>query len=229
MPPTHPNPGRATMLHRLNRTEYINAVHDLLDIDLTPEEAGLLPADDLSYGFDNNGDVLGVPPLLLERYLSVARRVSIAALGTSAKTEGPVNVYTETVDSEPSQRKWMEGMPLGTRGGANFTYHFPADGEYTIKITLQRRGQGIVRLSAIKTECRRPVDGEPPLRERIVLNLDGKPVGLFLIGTDITFRETIPTSGQNLADLPEPPVKDLSRARGWRPAVLTATRTSSFS
>jgi hypothetical protein len=205
---THPFAGRPTMLHRLNRTEYLNAVQDLLDVQLTPDDASLLPADDLSYGFDNNGDVLGVPPLLLERYLSVARRVSIAALGTSAKTEGPVNVYTETVDSEPSQRKWMEGMPLGTRGGANFTYHFPADGEYTIKITLQRRGGGIV---GFPNQNQLPTD-EPPQRERIVLNLDGKPVGLFLIGTDQTFRETIPTSGQNLADLPEPPVKDLSRA-----------------
>src|SRR5580698_3487921 len=124
----HPNPGRPTMLHRLNRTEYLNAVHDLLDVTLTPDEEALLPADDLSYGFDNNGDVLGVPPLLLERYLSVARRVSMDALGSQARSEGPVNVYTQTVDSEPSQRKWMEGMPLGTRGGANFTYHFPADG-----------------------------------------------------------------------------------------------------
>jgi mono/diheme cytochrome c family protein len=207
----HPNPGRPTMLHRLNRTEYLNAVHDLLDVDLSPDEAALLPADDLSYGFDNNGDVLGVPPLLLERYLSVARRVSMDALGSAAKTEGPVNVYTQTVDSEPSQRKWMEGMPLGTRGGANVTYHFPADGEYTVKITLQRRGGGIV---GFPNQNQAPSD-EPPPRERIVLNLDGKPVGLFLIGGDLTLRETIPASpasGQSLADLPEPPVKELSRA-----------------
>ena len=139
----------------------------------------------------------------------MARRVSIAALGTSAKTEGPVNVYTETVDSEPSQRKWMEGMPLGTRGGANFTYHFPADGEYTIQDYAAAPRWRNRRFPPIQNQL--PTD-EPPQRERIVLNLDGKPVGLFLIGTDQTFRETIPTSGQNLADLPEPPVKDLSRA-----------------
>jgi cytochrome c5 len=208
---THPNPGRATMLHRLNRTEYLNAVHDLLDVDLTPDEASMLPADDLSYGFDNNGDVLGIPPLLLERYLSVARRVSMDALGSVAKSDGPVNVYTQTVDGEPSQRKWMDGMPLGTRGGTNFTYHFPADGDYTIKITLQRRGGGIVGFP-LQNGMMAPVDGEPPLRERIVLNVDGKPAGLFLIGTDLTLREPIPTTGQTLADIPEPPAKELTRA-----------------
>jgi cytochrome c5 len=207
----HPNPGRPTMLHRLNRTEYLNAVHDLLAVEMTPDEASLLPADDLSYGFDNNGDVLGIPPLLMERYLSVARRVGMDALGSAARPEGPVNVYTQTVDSEPSQRKWMEGMPLGTRGGASFTYHFPADGDYAIKITLQRRGGGILGFPA-QNAMQAPADGEPPSRERIVLNLDGKPVGLFLIGTDVTMRETIPPAGKTLADLPEPPAREVTRA-----------------
>jgi len=208
----HPNPGHPTMLHRLNRTEYINAVHDLLNVDLTPEEAGMLPADDLSYGFDNNGDVLGIPPLLLERYLSVARRVSIDALGMAARGDGPVNVFTETIDSEPSQRKWLEGMPLGTRGGAAFTYHFPADGEYSIKITLQRRGGGIVGFP-FQGAMAAPADGEPPQRERIVVDLDGKPVGLFLIGTDVTKKEELPPAGRSMAELPEPPAKELTRAQ----------------
>ncbi len=68
-----PNPGRAT-LHRLNRTEYANAVRDLLALEI--DVAELLPADDIGYGFDNIGDVLQVSPVLLERYLSVARKIS---------------------------------------------------------------------------------------------------------------------------------------------------------
>src|SRR5271166_728290 len=80
----HPNPGRPMMLHRLNRTEYLNAVHDLFQADLSPRDASLLPPDDTSFGFDNNGDVLGLSPLLLERYLSVAGKVTTAALGPAS-------------------------------------------------------------------------------------------------------------------------------------------------
>src|SRR5215471_13879423 len=73
-----PNPGRPT-LHRLNRTEYANAIRDLLALDIDVSE--LLPADDIGYGFDNIGDVLQVSPVLLERYLSVARKISRTAVG----------------------------------------------------------------------------------------------------------------------------------------------------
>src|SRR5258706_11128707 len=73
-----PNPGRPT-LHRLNRTEYGNAVRDLLALEI--DVADLLPADDIGYGFDNIGDVLQVSPVLLERYLSVARKISRTAVG----------------------------------------------------------------------------------------------------------------------------------------------------
>ncbi len=109
----NPIPGQPTMLHRLNRTEYINAVRDLLNVDLNPDVAALLPPDDLSYGFDNNGDVLGVSPLLLERYLSVARRVSIAALGPPAQGDADIAVYTHRMEyggtkkrSSVSELRW---------------------------------------------------------------------------------------------------------------------------
>jgi Protein of unknown function (DUF1592)/Protein of unknown function (DUF1588)/Protein of unknown function (DUF1585)/Protein of unknown function (DUF1587)/Protein of unknown function (DUF1595) len=200
----HPNPGRPTMFHRLNRTEYINAVRDLFGVDLTPDDTAMLPADDLSYGFDNNGDVLGVPPLLLERYLSVARRVSVEALGPKPHAEPAV--FTHTTDYGPSQATWKEGMPLGTRGGTAFTYRFSADGEYSIKIRLQRRNSRIVGfVNAAQSDDTTP-------RERIVVGVDGKTSALFLIGPDITARETLPGSSEGLADLPQPPVKQLSRA-----------------
>src|SRR6185437_4424760 len=73
-----PNPGRAT-LHRLNRTEYANVIRDLLALEIDVTE--LLPADDIGYGFDNIGDVLQVSPVLLERYLSAARKISRSSVG----------------------------------------------------------------------------------------------------------------------------------------------------
>ena len=85
-----PNPGRTT-LHRLNRTEYANAIRDLLALEIDVSE--LLPADDIGYGFDNIGDVLSVSPLLLERYLAAAGKISRAAVGD---TTMPVSYQTYT-------------------------------------------------------------------------------------------------------------------------------------
>jgi len=187
----HPNPGRPMMLHRLNRTEYLNSVRDLFDVELNPDDSSLLPLDDRSYGFDNNGDVLGLSPLLLERYLSIARRVTTAALGPASLAP---NVYTRRISYELPQTKWIDGLPFGTRGGTAFSYRFPVDGEYTIRIKLQRRYDRIIGID-------RYVGGsdtdEKPLRERIVIGLDGKPVALFAIGMDQTIRESldVPSDG----------------------------------
>ena len=203
----HPNPGRPLMLHRLNRTEYLNSVRDLFNIELNPDDAALLPADDKSFGFDNNGDVLGLSPLLLERYLSLARRVTIAALGPS--TLGP-DVYTRRITYELPQTSWIEGLPFGTRGGAAFKYRFPVDGEYAIHIKLQRRYDRVIGVDQRRRPAT-PGDGaaEIPARERVEINLDGKPVGLFAVGTDQTIAESL--------DLPrggvivEEPYKELTR------------------
>ena len=127
-----PNPGRAT-LHRLNRTEYANAIHDLLGIDV--DVADMLPADDIGYGFDNIGDVLNVSPVLLERYLAAAGKISRLAVGDTR--QGPS--YTNfVVPHGLSQVDRMNGtMPLGSRGGTSVNYLFPVDGEYEISIGLQ--------------------------------------------------------------------------------------------
>jgi hypothetical protein len=77
----HPNPGRA-VAHRLNRTEYTNAIRDLLGIEIDGRE--LLPADDSGYGFDNIADVLSVSPSLLDRYMSAAGKISRTAVGDPA-------------------------------------------------------------------------------------------------------------------------------------------------
>jgi mono/diheme cytochrome c family protein len=202
----HPNPGRPTMLHRLNRTEYLNAVRELFDVNLTPDDAARLPADDLSYGFDNNGDILGIPPLQLERYLSVAQRVSTVALGPSPTA--PPAVFTHAVTFGPSQKDWKDGMPVGTRGGTSFDYQFPGDGEYTVKLKLQRNLGNILGFSPGTATTD---DTDPLIRHRLVVAVDGKPTALFLIGQDLTIQEKLPPPGVSLADLPEPPAKQLTR------------------
>jgi hypothetical protein len=135
----NPNPGRAT-LHRLNRTEYANSVRDLLALDV--DASTLLPPDDESYGFDNNADVLGVSPSLLERYVSASRKVSRLAVGDP--TQGAV---AQTFRTRPdlSQANRVEGLPLGTRGGLLMHYNFPLDGKYAIKIVLARNTVDVIR------------------------------------------------------------------------------------
>ncbi len=127
------NPGRTEAFHRLNRTEYHNAVRDLLDLEIDVSE--LLPADGASYGFDNIAGVLGVSPTLLERYLAAARKISRIAVGrpvASATTE------TFRVTNDLSQDHWVESMPFGTRGGASFQHNFPQDGDYVVRVILAR-------------------------------------------------------------------------------------------
>ena len=126
----NPNPGR-TPLHRMNRTEYANAVRDLLALDVDPST--LLPADDSSHGFDNIADVLGVSPSLLERYVSAAAKISRLAVGE--RDAAPAQV-TYTVKGDLSQNETLAGQPLGTRGGTTVRHNFPVDGEYLIRLSL---------------------------------------------------------------------------------------------
>jgi len=200
----HPNPGRPGMLHRLNRTEYLNSIRDLLGVELNSDEASLLPQDDTSYGgFDNNGDVLGLSPMLLERYLSMARRATTATLGLSAHAEP--EVHTHYVDFGLSQNHWMEGLPLGTRGGTAFPYRFPANGEYTIRIRLQR-DRVADRVIGLDRQGE-----ENPQRQRIEVAVDGKAAALFSVGLDQTIHETLPASVEEFLKQPEPAAKKLSK------------------
>jgi mono/diheme cytochrome c family protein len=139
----NPNPGRVAV-HRLNRTEYVNAVRDLLAVDVNGEE--LLPADDSGYGFDNIGDVLSVSPVLLERYLQAAARVSRIAVGDP--TIAPVlKVYEgpKTFTEESHDDRVSAGLPFGTRGGLAIEHFFPVDGEYEIRVEMERNGFEYIR------------------------------------------------------------------------------------
>jgi hypothetical protein len=134
-----PNPGRATM-HRLNRTEYANAIRDLLALDI--DATALLPPDDESSGFDNIADVLKMPPSLMERYLSASWNISRLAVGDSAIAS---TTATYRVRPDLSQDQHLEGMPLGTRGGILAHHNFPLDGEYVIKLRLWRNTFDLMR------------------------------------------------------------------------------------
>ncbi|MES2625445.1 MAG: DUF1592 domain-containing protein [Pseudomonadota bacterium] len=130
------NPGRPG-LHRLNRTEYGNAVRDLLSLQIDPAE--YFPADDSSRGFDNQAGTLVLSPALLEAYLSASAKISQLALGTA--TTPSQTLYRVAEDANQNFR--IEGLPFGTRGGIKFSHNFPVDGEYTFKtfaITLGNMG-----------------------------------------------------------------------------------------
>ena len=149
-----PNPGRPA-LHRLNRAEYANAIRDLLALDIDP--AVLLPPDDSSDGFDNNADVLGVSPALLERYLAAARKIGALALGDPQA--GPsTDVYRAPPDMSQSQHR--EGLPLGTQGGLVAKHTFPSDGEYVIKVKLQETTLGQIRGLEYVNQVEVLLDGE---------------------------------------------------------------------
>ena len=156
-----PDPGRRPALHRLSRTEYQHAVRDVLALDDLPKEldiAVMLPADNVTSGFDNLAELLFVSPTLMERYLGAARKISRLAVGDP--TMLPI-VDTYQIDRDLVQDGQVAGLPLGTRGGTRVRSHLPLDGEYLI--TVQFRGA-----------AREPHDVE--------VSVDGERVRLFTVG-----------------------------------------------
>jgi cytochrome c5 len=151
------NPGRY-VLHRLNRTEYANSVRDLLGVKI--DVAGLLPSDGGDFGFDNIATALTTSPLLLERYLTAAMRISEVAIGDVEVEPGTATFSISTV---VTQGKHVDGLPLGTRGGTLVQYDFPADGEYVFYGRLLRTvAEGYVGVEGHETPYQFivTVDGE---------------------------------------------------------------------
>jgi hypothetical protein len=160
-----PNPGRIGAVHRLNRTEYNNAIRDLfaLNLDVKP----LLPGDETADGsFDNFADSLSISTAHLERYLSVARQVTRLAVGlppTNPKVdrfEIPLHVLQED--------RQDEDLPMGSRGGIAVHYNFPVNGEYQIKVRLQRQYQDYIKGM-----------GWP---QQLDVRMDGKLIKRFTVG-----------------------------------------------
>ncbi len=129
-----PKVGDLPQFHRLTRTEYKNAVRDLLGLDNLPQEMDytiLLPADNVSSGFDNIADLLYISPPVMERYLDAARKISRLAVGDK-QIPTMVNIHTMPVQHPQDAR--VEDLPLGTRGGLAVHGYFPLDAQYDIKI-----------------------------------------------------------------------------------------------
>ena len=156
-----PAPGRTDTFRRLNRTEYHNAVRDLLALEV--DVADLLPGDASSFGFDNI-TVGDLSPTLLERYVAAAEKISQLAVGRAGLAPGGTTVR---VRPDLTQEKHIEGLPVGTRGGALVPHTFPVDGVYEVAVRLARdRNEHVEGLS-------RPQDLE--------LLLDGERVALFTV------------------------------------------------
>ena len=149
-----PNPGRP-LAHRLNRAEYANAIRDLLALDV--DVTSLLPPDDSSGGFDNNADVLGVSPVLLESYLDAAERVSALALG-DMRTPPMGELFR--VRQDASQDRQIDGLPLGTVGGLLIRRTLPLDGEYQFQVRLFRTNLGTMRGLEYEHQLEIAVDGQ---------------------------------------------------------------------
>ena len=126
------NPGRVAS-RRLNRVEYVNAIEDLLALEIDGTE--LLPSDMAGFGFDNNADVLSITPSLMERYIAAATKISRAAIG-SPENRPVMQVYK--VGYERRDIRLSEDMPFATHGGVAVRHHFPLDGEYVFTIRLKR-------------------------------------------------------------------------------------------
>ena len=172
----NPNPG-SPVIHRLNRAEYTNAIRDLLSIEVDGES--LLPPDDSGSGFDNNGDVLTVSPMLLERYLSAGEKISRLAVGDPSLRE-VVTTYTLPKGLVQEERM-SDDLPFGSRGGMAIRHFFPLDGEYLVRIRLQRD----------KLEFILGIEEEHQLDVR----LDGARIKLFAIGGGRKVKSNTPGQG----------------------------------
>lgn len=137
-----PHPGRTETFRRLTRTEYGNAIRDLLGLEV--DVAALLPADESSHGFDNI-TVADLSPTLLNRYITAAQRISRLAVGTASSAPGGDTIR---VRPDITQDVHIAGLPIGTRGGVLIAYNFPQDGEYEVQIHLMRdRNEDVEGLS----------------------------------------------------------------------------------
>jgi mono/diheme cytochrome c family protein len=180
----NPPAGRA-FVRRLNRSEYTNAIRDLLALDI--DGPSMLPTDESGYGFDNIADVLSVTPGLLDRYLLAAQKISRLAIGDPTIRPSqeifPLSQFLVQTD------RVSDDLPLNSRGGSAVRYYFPLDGEYVLKVRLRRAWQqGVIN----------GVDS----REELDVRLDDARVKLFTVGGECTGRADKCAEYKRTADAP---------------------------
>jgi len=214
-----PRVGRMPLVHRLSRTEYQNAVRDLLALDALPKEVSidyLLPADNVSSGFDNIADLLFVSPSNMERYLDAAQKISRLAVGD---TTLPVLVSIHAMDPEHPQDERVDDLPFGTRGGLAVRSEFPVDGSYTVKVELAAAPRDPHQLEITVDGARAAIEALKPAQEGTLsrtvfefpLTLTAGPK---LVGVSFVQR----TEARDEATL-----RPRTRSRGTQPALASVT------
>jgi mono/diheme cytochrome c family protein len=205
------NPGRTETLRRLNRTEYQNAIRDLLALDV--DAGSLLPADESGHGFDNV-NVSDLSPTLLNRYISAAQKISRLAVGS---TQSSLESEIISLPADLTQEDQLPGLPIGTRGGMSTSYTFSRDGEYEIQIFLARNLEGVVsgfrenrphellvlldREPVKSFTIQKPASGDDTLLERDLKARFSVSAGPHHIG--VTFVK----EGSSLVDTPRQPTQ----------------------
>ncbi len=175
----NPYSGKST-LRRLNRTEYVNAVRDMLAVEVV-NPADLLPADDTMYGFDNIGEVLTLSPLLTEQYIAAARKIRRQAI--SDKEMQPVFDFYTVSGYLMQEERVSEDLPFGSRGGIAIRHNFPLDGEYEIQVELQKNSREYIRGLTEPHQLDIRVDGERVKQFTIGGEVHGKSAGIFSTGS----------------------------------------------
>ena len=172
------DPGRTATFHRLNRTEYRNAIRDLLAVELDADD--FLPADDASFGFDNIGGILKMSQSLMERYLGAARTISRLAVGSPPPA---MSADTYEAAQDLPQHGRVEALPFGTRGGLYIEHLFPRDAEYDVRVELT----GTRRLRE-NHDLEVTLDGEPVKLVTLGPQRDGAPDNPYAQASTVDFR-----------------------------------------
>ena len=189
----HVNPGRSAGLHRLNRAEYANAVRDLLAVEVDPQ--AILPPDEQAFGFENNAEALSMQPALLDRYVSAAAAIARRAVGDS--TMPPAFVRYGALKDNANDQTYLrqtdrlgEDFPLGSKGGVAARHYFPVDGEYVLKIRLQRAWDSVIRGLNAPTQFEIRVDGKRVAQ--FTLGGEKSPPKTFLYDGDEPLQARVP-------------------------------------
>lgn len=219
----HPNPGDLPYLHKLTRTEYRNAIRDLLGVDHLPAEMDyslLLPPDNDSSDFDNIADLLFVSPVTMQQYLNAARKISRLAVGDP---NIPVMVNIHRLPVQMPQDARVEDLPFGTRGGLAVESYFPLDADYVFRIEMAGSVRQPEQIEVTVDGERRelvtvggggPRRGSKPLEFRLPVKAGPRLVGItFLLRTEA---------------LDEATVRQRTRGRGTLPAIGTVTISGPF-
>jgi hypothetical protein len=199
-----PNPGRTDTFRRLNRTEYQNAIRDLLALEVDVSQ--LLPGDEASHGFDNI-TVSGLSPVLLDRYVSAAQKISQLAIGQRVEQAAE---KTYRVRPDVTQDVHIPGTPIGTRGGMSVRHNFPQDGEYEIQawfmrdrneeleglrdeheleVILDRKRVGLFEIKRPRLESDKSVDAN--LKTRVKVSAGPHDVGVVFLKKSSALLETV--------------------------------------